>query len=110
MRVCSVPLTGGETEIYQSDAPTGTAEFYMEADTLRVSFITESEGELRQYGAQMNDFAPELCYEGCYRRTEFGGEYRVDTAYWKDGRIRSFLLTMPDGTEIEYIHAIMAGK
>ncbi len=82
----------------------GAAELIPEGEGYRLRWTVDRNG-LRQYTAAPEDMekSRSASWEG-YRLCDFAGNgWRVDAWYDSDGRLRSFFLVSPDGTETEYL-------
>ncbi len=101
-------LDGEELKLTQIQ---GTAEYILKDGGFIARGAADNDG-LRQWSAGIDSLQGQAEYaeDRGYRLCAWsGGEYRVDTAYNSDGRIRCFVLTGPEGQETEYIAGRVAG-
>lgn len=107
----STGLDGFDEESVPVSGLLGAAELLPQEDGYGLRCLTDENGP-RQWTASAE--APEerqyVAYSG-YRLCDYVGDgYRVDAWYNPDGRIRCFVLSLPDGMETEYIAGRINGE
>ena len=102
------PELGNEPQRLDLAEMTGTAELLPDSHGLQIRALRETEEGLLQWTAGESGVRREE--ERSYRLCEFLGDYRVEVLYQPDGRILSFLLVAPDGTETRYLGAVVPGE
>ena len=101
------PAEGETPEALELAELTGAAELLPGTHGLQIRGLREVENGLIQWTASETRVLREE--ERSYRLCDYLGDYRVEALYQPDGRILSFLLVTPDGTEHRYLGAVEPG-
>ncbi len=108
-RLCCLDLAEGTERIVSDTALRGTAEFYYEgAWKARLAL----EGDLlRQRILPLDGGEEEACaYSGYHLLDHVSVGLRVDAVYEAGGRVNSFILFAPDGSQIRYFGGKVLGQ
>lgn len=106
-RVCGVDLSSGIVQVYETPIIKGAAEFVYDAEKGWLARFVPIDERLEQSlipVAELGEYEGDPCGYSGYRLCDHaGGGIRIDAEYENGGRLRCFVLTLPDGREIKYI-------
>lgn len=112
-RIGSLSLETGALQTYDMPPIQGAAEFIHDGQLGWCARVVPADVRQEQSViplAELESGAWSPCGYSGYRLCDWAGPLRIDAAYENGGRLRSFVLVSPDGSETEYLSAQIRQK